>query len=155
MQRLLLVCAGAASLALMPLPAAAVDMQPGLWELTSKVDRDGVPESRPTRSQCITAEIANAARDRTDFGLGGGATARLNARFGKDACKLVETKNSPELMSWRLRCTGSPRAEQEGTARFDNPRHYLLVITTRLTAANKTVSSVTTTEGRHIGECPR
>lgn len=151
----LLVAASMLIEALPVLPAAAIEMQPGLWELTSKVDRNGAASTRPPRSLCVTAETANAARARTDFDLSGGAKAGLNARFGRDACKLVEAKNSQDLMSWRLQCTSSPSAEQEGTARFDNPRHYLLVIRTSITASNKTVTSVTTTEGRHIGECPR
>lgn len=130
-------------------------MQPGLWELTTKVDRDGAVSTRSPRFRCVSAEAANAARTKTDFDLSGGTRAMLSARFGSDACKLIDARNTRDMMTWRLRCTGSPRAEQEGTARFDNPRHYTLIVRTSMTAADKTVTSVATTEGRHKGECPR
>ena len=155
LRRILLVTAGATSLVLAGGPAKAVDMQPGLWELTTKVDRNGAVSTRPPRSRCITPEAANAARAKTDFDISAGAKARLSARFGQDACKLIDTKNSQVLTTWRLQCTGSPRVEQEGTARFDNPRHYVLVIRTSMTVLNKTLTSVLTTEGQHKGECPR
>ena len=137
-------------------PAAAVELQPGLWELTTKVDRNGAVSMRPPRSKCITAEKANAARTKTDLDIIAGVKAKLSAPSGRDACKLVDAKNSPDLMTWRLQCTaGSSSAEQEITARFDSPRHYVVVIRSSITFLNKTLTSVSTTEGQHKGECRR
>lgn len=151
----LLIATSALIAALSVVPAAAVEMQPGLWELTTKVDRDGAVSTRSPRSRCVTAEAANAARNKTDFDISAGAKAMLSARFGQDACKLIDAKNSRDLVTWRLQCTGNPSAEQEGTARFDNLRHYTLTIRTSVTARDKTVISVVTAEGKHKGECPR
>jgi hypothetical protein len=141
--------------ALSYLPAAAVEMQPGLWELTAKIDRDGAVSTHSPRSRCVSAESARAARTRTTFDLGGGAKAMLGARFGEGACRLTDTRNTRNLVSWRLQCTGSPRVEQDGAARFDNPRHYRLMIRTRMTAGDKTVTSIVTAEGQQKGECPQ
>ena len=135
--------------------AEAVDLQPGLWELTSKVERNGAGSTRQPRSRCITSKAADAARAKSNFDMSAIAKARLSARFGKDACKLVEAKNSQHLVTWRLRCAGSPGAEQEGTARFDDPRHFVVVIRTSITTRDKTYTSVVTTEGQYKGECPR
>jgi hypothetical protein len=129
-------------------------MQPGLWELTTGVNRNGALSSRPSRSKCVTTEAVNSMRAGTDFGMGADAQARLSAQFGRDACKIVETRNGQNLMSWRLQCTGKPGAEQEGVARFDNPGHYVLVVRTSMTIMNKTLTSVMTTEGQHKGQCP-
>jgi len=135
--------------------AEAIELQPGLWELTSKIDRNGTVSTRSPHSRCITAEAAKAARTKTDFDISAGNKVRLSGRFGQDACKIVDRKNSRALMSWRLQCTGSPRVEQEGTARFDSPRHYVLVIRTSITAQDKTFTSVLTTEAQYKGECQR
>lgn len=151
----LLIATSTLIAALSALPAAAVEMQSGLWELTTKVDRDGALSTRSPRYRCVTAQAADAARARTDFDITSGAKAALSARFGRDACKLIDAKNGRDLMTWRLQCTGRPSAQQEGTARFDNPRHYTLIIRTSITTADKTVTSVVTAEGRHKGECPR
>ena len=150
-----LVAASAVITALSVFPTTAVEMQPGLWELTARIDRDGTVSTHSPRSRCVRAEAANRARAGTGFDLGAEAKAMLNARFGQDACKLIDAKNSRNLMTWRLQCKGNGRAEQEGSARFTNPRHYSLIIRTRLTAGDKTVTSVVTAEGQHKGECPR
>jgi hypothetical protein len=150
-----LVATGTLIKALCIWPATSAEMQPGLWELTSKVYRDGTVLARSPRFRCITAEIASAARANTDFDLSAGAKAMLSARFGQDACKLTDAKNSENLITWRLRCTGNRSTEQEGTVRFDNPRHYTLTVRTSMTAGDKTVASVLTAEGQHKGECPR
>lgn len=154
-KRLLLVATSTLINISFVLSAAAVEMQPGLWELTTRVEQDGAASTRPTRSRCVTAEAADAARTKTDFDIAARSKKLLNSRFGQDACKLTDEKNSQDLISWRLRCTGVRSAEQEGVARFDSPRHYTLTIRTTMTSADKTVTSVVTVEGRHRGECPR
>jgi hypothetical protein len=135
--------------------AAAVEMQPGLWELTTKVDRDGVGATRPLRARCVTAENANAARTATALDIGTGFRTTLGPSVGKENCKLIDAKNGTDLMTWRLQCTGSTSAQREFTARFDSPRHYVMVTKTSVTVGNKTVTVISTTEGQYKGECPR
>jgi hypothetical protein len=141
--------------ALSGLPTAAVEMQPGLWEVTTIVDHNGAVSTRSPRLKCINAEGPNAAGTNADFGFSADARAMLSARFGQDACKLVEAKNGKDLITWRLQCTGKLSAEQEGSVRFDNPQHYTATIRSSITSDKKTVTSTVTTEGRHRGDCPR
>lgn len=152
---LLLVAFGTLVEAWCALPAASVELQPGLWELTGTIDRDGTVSARSPRLRCVTPEAAGAARAGAGFDLGAGARAALGARFGRDACRLTEAVRGETLVTWRLQCGGDPGAEQVGTVRFDGPRHYTLTIRTSLTAGARTVTSVLTAEGRHKGECPR
>ena len=79
----------------------------------------------------------------------------LGASVGHEACKLVGAKNGKDLMTWRLQCTGSTSAQREFTARFDSPRHYVMVTRTSITVRNKTFTIVSTTEAQYKGECPR
>jgi hypothetical protein len=141
--------------ALCILPATAVEMQPGFWELTSRINRDGVGSTRPVRVRCVTAERANATRSMTDLDVNSGLSATLGASSGRDACKLTEAKSGKDVLTWRLQCTGSPSLTKEFSARVDSPRHYVAVTKTSITLGNKTLTVVSTTEGHYKGECPR
>lgn len=132
--------------------AAAVEMEPGLWQLTTRIDRDGVGATRPRYGRCVTAEQARAARTASALDIDTGFKA---AAAGQESCKLLDAKNGKDLMTWRLLCTGGTSAQREFTARFDNPRHYVAVTRTSVTTGGRTVTIVTTTEAQHKGECPR
>jgi hypothetical protein len=140
---------------LFALPAGAVDLAPGFWELTTKFESEGDVSERPSRSRCISATAAAAARTVESFALSAGAVAKLEAKFGKDACKLIETRNSTDSFSWWLGCAGNPGADQTGIASFDGPKHFTIEIRTVLRADGHSRSSVVTLEGRHMGECPK
>lgn len=144
-------------LAAVPLaaPSWAVDIEPGFWELTGKFESEGQVSNRPPRSRCISAIEAAAARTAEGFALSAGAIARLEGKFGRDACRLVETRNSTEIFSWWLACAGNPGADQTGTARFDGLKHFTLEIRTVVRAGGRSRSSVVTIDGRHKGECPQ
>lgn len=157
MRRGVLLAAVAAASVPVAIPgrAASVELRPGLWELTGTIDRDGDVSVRKPRFRCVSPEMARAAAADAELDLGAAARAILQDRFGRDACRLVRETNSDRALAWRLRCTGTPSAEQEGTVRFESPRRYTVTIRTRMTAADRTVASTVTTEGRHRGECPR
>ncbi|MBA7467044.1 hypothetical protein ES707_02239 [subsurface metagenome] len=139
-----------------PVPhAAAVELEPGLWQLTTRIDRDGVGSTRPQYGRCVTTEQARAASTASALDINTGFKAALGSSPSQESCRLLDAKNGKDLMTWRLQCTGSISAEREFTARFDNPRHYVTVTRTSITTGSKTVTVVTTTEARHKGECPR
>jgi hypothetical protein len=154
MRRILLIaCIVASSLALSE--AVAIEMQPGLWVLTSKSERGGVGQTNPTKVRCISAEESKSAASRTSVALTVRATALLNDRFGKDACKIIESKKTDDGASWLMRCNGITTAEQEGGLKFDSPRHYTSSIRTTVSFQGKTATSTLTSEGRRTGECPK
>jgi hypothetical protein len=130
-------------------------MQPGLWELTTKVERDGVAATRPLRARCVTTNSAKAARSATARDIDTGFKSMLGASPAQEACKLTDVRNDKDLITWRLQCAGGTNAQREYTARFDNPRHYVETTKTSVTVNNKTFTAVETTEGRYKGECPR
>lgn len=135
--------------------AAAVEMEPGLWQLTTRIDRDGVGATRPRYGRCVTAEQARAARTASALDFDTGFKTALGTSAGQESCKLLDAKNGKDLMTWRLLCTGGTGAQREFTARFDNPRHYVTVTRTSVTTGGRTVTIVTTTDAQHKGECPR
>jgi len=145
LSRLLLICAGATSLGLTAVPAKAVELQPGLWEMTSKTERAGVVKARPTKTRCITPEQVKAFVDRAPY-----------QKTGTDqSCKSADLKQAGDKMSWRIQCTGKLPMETNASYTFDNPQHDTALFRTTVTIMGKTASSTLTVEGRRIGECPK
>jgi hypothetical protein len=136
------------------LPTGAVELEPGFWELTTKFESEGDVSERPLRSRCISATAAAAAGTVEGIALSAGALAKLEEKFGKDACRLIETRNSTDVFSWWLACSGNHGADQTGIARFDGPKHFTVEIRTVVRADGLSRSSITKLEGRHKGECP-
>ena len=141
--------------AVLATPAAAVDLKPGLWELTGAVERDGRSMPRPSQSRCISAKAAQASRIDSAFIEDLGALRQLRARLGKDACKIVESQNAPALLTWRVVCKGAIIIEQLGSVRAADPKRFDMDVTTRITNGEKWVTSRVTAEGRYKGECPQ
>jgi type II secretory ATPase GspE/PulE/Tfp pilus assembly ATPase PilB-like protein len=145
--RLLLICAGVTSPGLAAMPAQAVELQPGLWEVTSKSERDGVIKQRPTKTDCITPEKAKEASRRTSIELG--------ISRGSESCKVVGTQKTDNGMTWRMQCVGPISGEQTGSYVIHSPQHYTAVANTITTAGRRALTSTLTVEGRRTGECPQ
>ena len=71
--------------------AAAVDMQEGLWEITTRMEMPGMPFPMPamTNKVCIgKGEEKNPGKSKED----------------KD-CEMTDVKTSGNKTSWKMRCT--------------------------------------------------
>ena len=128
-------------------PANAVDLQPGLWEVSGKSERGGVITPRATRTKCITPEKAKDISSRTSI--------EFSLSRGSESCKTVDSQKTANGMTWRLQCAGLITAEQTGSFVFDSPQHYTILLKTTATTGRRTLTSTLTVEGRRIGECPR
>jgi hypothetical protein len=155
MRRFCLVCASFAILPAIGGPAATVELQPGLWELTIKAERDNITTARPTKMRCITPEQAKAVAGRTSFELDSGAAIALRSRGGGQTCRVVHSQRTGDVLTWRMRCDAPISAEQVGRFTIEGSQHYTIVVETKATVAHRSVTSTLTTEGRHTGECPR
>lgn len=144
-----------AALALMAAPAAAIEVRPGLWELTGMAERDGRAVARPAQTRCISERAARASQDSSSFIENLGALRSLRKRLGEDACRIAESHNDATRLTWRTLCKGSAMIEQLGSIRLDGPDRLDMEVTTRMTTGDKWITSTVTIEGRYIGECPR
>jgi len=130
------------------LPAEAVDKpQPGLWEVITKHERDGVGRTDPAKQRCITAEQARTFGTRE-------AVPVANSRNGL-TCKLADWQSNPDGANWRIACDGPLAAEQRGRYVFDSAQHFTSTITTTVSTPGRERVSVLTIESRRIGECPK
>lgn len=149
-RRLLLIAASAASVAVITLPAKAVDLQPGQWEVSTKRERDGVVTQRPMRATCITPEKAKQITEEIGKAL---PTSQTSTR--STTCQILDRKTTDKEVTWRMQCTGLFPAEQTGRYVVDSPQHYTSTVHSSVKVNQKTLSSTLTTEGRRIGECPK
>jgi hypothetical protein len=146
-RRLLLVALGAAAMAA---AAQAVDLQAGLWEVSTTSARNGVSTPRPARTLCMTPEKAKAITAQIAKAL---PTDTFSSR--NTTCKIVDLRETEKEVTWRTQCTGQFPAEQTGRYVVDNPQHYTNTVRSSVKGVKKTLSSTLTTEGRRVGECPK
>jgi hypothetical protein len=144
-----------AAAVIMIAPAAAIDVKPGLWELTGTTVRDGRAVERPSQTRCISERKARASRNDSSFIQDLGALQSLRKRLGEDACRIVEAHNGATQLTWRYLCKGIAMVEQLGSIALDGPDHLEMEVTTRMTNGDKWISSTVKVQGRHLGECPR
>ncbi len=126
---------------------AADRPQPGLWEVITKHERDGVGRTDPAKQRCITAEQAKSFGSRD-------AVPVANSRNGM-SCKLADWQTHPDGVSWRIACSGAMAAEQTGRYVFDSATHFTTTMTTTVSTPGRERVSVLTIESRRIGECPK
>jgi len=130
--------------------AQAVDLQVGLWEVSTKSERGGVVTQRPVRTLCIAPDKAKEITAQVAKAL---PTDKFSSR--NTTCKIVDLKVGDKEVAWRTQCTGQFPAEQTGRYVVENPQHYTNTVRSSVKVAQKTLSSTLTTEGRRTGECPK
>jgi hypothetical protein len=88
-----LIAAAATWALLMPSGAGAVDMQEGLWEITTKMDMPGMPAGmgETTTQHCFTGHEIEDPR---------------NTLPKDDQCAILETSTSANTVTWRVQCKG-------------------------------------------------
>lgn len=147
-----LLCAAA----MMPSSSAeAIDVRPGIWDLTRSVERDGRVTILPAQSRCISALAAANSREGAEFIRNLGGLRSLEARLGPGACKLVEAKNAATLLHWTFICKGKAVVRQEGRVVADDPEHFTMQVRTQMTTGDQWLASTITAEARYKGECPQ
>lgn len=147
-----LICAAA----MMPASIAeAIDVKPGVWELTGSIERDGRVSVLPPGSRCISARAAADSREGAEFILNLGGFRSLEARLGHGTCKMAEAKNTGALLTWSFVCKGKAVVRQDGQVLADGPEHFTMQVRTQMTTGDRWLASTITTEGRYKGECPK
>ena len=138
---------GTFALILTGVPALAVELQPGLWEVSSRSERAGVVQARPAKTRCLTPEKAREAATQTSMDLSKGGRG--------EGCKTVESRKTDNGLTWRMQCVGLIAAEQTGSFAVENPQRYTAVLKTTATIGSRSLTSTLTVEARRIGECPK
>ncbi len=130
---------------LLPAPVSAAEtLQAGLWQLTSKRERDGVTTERPPVTRCITPEQAK------DMPRQSPPDMAKNPN-----CSTSDFKHSGNTVSWHMQCTGTPAVDTGVEYTVADPQHYAATFKTTVTLGKSTTSSVLHVQGTRTGECPK
>lgn len=125
--------------ALVALPAAALELTPGMWEVTMESQMSMMPGARTTTvKQCM--EKSEVTPD----------------EFMQDAgnCSFSDVKDSKKTLSYKMSCP-SPQGEMTGNASFashgdtaEGEMHMSMQVNGR------SISMENSWQGKRIGECP-
>ena len=122
-------------------PAAAAEMQPGMWRFTQTTTGASGRE-RPSRTtRCVPpAEAADPVR--------------FFAPHSRGSCELIENSSFGSRISSRMRCTVGPATREVVTAiSFDGPARMTMTTTVATSAGGKSASASVRGEGVRTGNC--
>lgn len=122
---------------------AAPPMRPRLWEITARMQGEGMA-SAPAQSirTCIAQE---------DIDLSKGAVP--GADRGMENCQVTDFRQDGDKASWKFSCTG--RGAMSGTGSISYAAESFTQQTSMKTAGSEKVALTVSTLGRRIGDCAK
>lgn len=130
----------------LPPPARADGIEPGLWKVINRTETGGVIGPPHESSKCLTTE----------------QTADLPATFSpvpstvNSVCAPIERGMSGPRLNWHLVCKGQLNMELTGEFVFDSPHHYSGTVHTKAEMAGMPmVDSNNTVDGQWVSACPQ
>jgi hypothetical protein len=126
--------------------ALADGIEPGLWQVISRMQTGGVIGPPHESSKCLTPQ------DTSDL-----ATAFSPvSRTVNSTCAAIERSLNGSRLNWRLVCKGQLDMELTGEFDFDTSRHYTGMVQTKAVMAGvPMVDSQQNIEGRWLSACPQ
>lgn len=122
--------------------ASGLKLQPGLWQLTTKMTVSGMPFAMPPRTltlkKCLTRDqIQHPWRE---------YQKRKN-------CKQSGLKLTGNSASWQLACTGENAMQGEGSMRIDSPTKYHGQMTMTGRDGGQTMKTHVEFSAHRVGAC--
>ena len=120
-------------------PAGAVDMQEGLWEITTRMEMPGMPAGMggQTIQQCVTRQDVDDPR-------------RTMPR--NDRCTIADVRTSGNTATWSMRCTGDGDMTGTGSITYRGAS-YDGLMNLQMTQGGQTMSMAQRIAGRRLGPC--
>ena len=131
-------------LILLPVPVfAAGGMQPGLWEVTTRMEMTGMPIQMPAQTvrHCYTREDVEKGE-------------RTVPRSDDKDCKIKDYKLRGNTASWSIVCTGQNAMSGTGTMTV-NPTSFSGKSTFKMRGNGDAIDAVSHMSGKRIGDCKR
>lgn len=134
------------ALAAMPALAGESPMKPGMWEVTTEMNMQGVPYKMPpmTFKHCVTPEML--AKDQ---GLG-----EQKSPPGSH-CERTKMKISGSQAEWAVSCTGKTEMSGSGTLTWDSPDSYHGETHLTMDMNGHTTNVTQTMQGKRLGQCSK
>lgn len=121
---------------------AGVNLHEGLWEITTKMEMQGIPMQMPARkhTQCLTKK--NMLK-----------TMVPKEQDQDEACKITDQKISGNTVTWVMKCKGEDAMEMTGktTYRGDTFEGSMIMISNDPDEGKMKI--INHISGKRIGEC--
>ena len=121
-------------------------IEPGLWQVISRIQTGGVIGPPHESSKCLTPQ------DVGDLAT----TFSPVSRTINSTCAPIERSLSGSHLTWRLTCRGQLDMELTGEFNFDGPRHYTATVQSKAAMAGMPmIDSQENIEARWLSACPQ
>lgn len=142
MMKSVILAAGVVGLSSVPAWAGGLNVQPGLWQMTTKMTMKGTPFAMPPRTntvkQCLSKDQAEHP------------WKNMQANRDKD-CKFSDLKITGSSASWKMRCTNGTQGE--GVYVFDGPASMHGHMDLNMKTPQGTIKMHAESSGHRIGSC--
>ena len=121
---------------------AGVNLNEGLWEITTKMEMQGMPMQMPARkhTQCLTKE--NMLK-----------TMVPKEETQEEACKITDTKISGNTVTWTMKCKGKDAMEMTGKTTYHGDTFEGTMIMISNDPDEGKMKIINHMSGKRIGEC--
>jgi hypothetical protein len=119
---------------------AGVDMHEGLWEITTRMEMQGMPMKMPARkhTQCLTKK--NMLK-----------TMVPKEQNEEEECKITDTKIRGNTVTWTMKCSGEDAMQMIGKTTYHGDTFDGTI--TMISNDQEEEKMITHISGRRIGEC--
>jgi uncharacterized protein DUF3617 len=128
-------------LAVIATAASAAEIQPGLWEITTKMEMPGMPQSMPahTMRHCYTKKDVENGKSTVP-------------QSEDKNCQIKNYKVSGDTITWSMECTGEHAMTTDGTMTV-GATTYTGTMKSKMKQDGKTVEMNQTMAAKRVGEC--
>jgi hypothetical protein len=121
---------------------AGVDMHEGLWEITTRMEMQGMPMKMPARkhTQCLTKK--NMLK-----------TMVPREQNEEEECKITDTKINGNIVTWTMKCSGEDAMEMIGKTTYHGDTFDGTITMISNDPEEGKMKMINHISGRRIGEC--
>jgi hypothetical protein len=123
--------------------AYADGIAPGLWQVITRNQAEGVVSAPHESSKCLTED------ETKDLAT----TFSPVSRMVNAECAPIERKLEGGKLDWRLVCKGQINVELTGAFNFDSEHHYTGTVRTHAEIGGQTMDTLNMLEGRWVSAC--
>jgi hypothetical protein len=120
--------------------AAPPEMQPGLWEITSRMEMPGMPKMPPqVYRHCYTKKDLEDAK-------------RTVPQGGDRNCEVKDYRLQGSTATWKMECRGEAAMTGTGTMTF-GAQSYTGSMKSRMRREGTTIETTQSWSAKRIGDC--
>jgi hypothetical protein len=132
-------------LAVLTSTAQALELQPGLWEVTRKVEGEGRAPTASTLRKCVTPATAKMYSEQ--------AFPKIGTTLRGRNCTVKVLAATDRESSWTMQCSSTFPLEQSVRFGTDGKDRYWSEARSSVKMPDKTLVVTSTVEARRLGEC--